>query len=227
MIMEKDAWSINGYLALIIIAVTLFVGLFSFMQQEFMMALIFFSLGFILSAGITFVQPNQAVIVQFLGKYIGTFRHSGIVMFIPFSTRKKVSLRVRAYQGKTMHISDGDGLAQEIAMMLVFKIVDAAKAVFDVDNIDTYIDIQSELALRQLLATEPNVKIDDRQQEMVDALKEDMRERLYIAGIELMEIRLFPVNPTTIRQEKQNQLSMLIQKLLDYFEADMQTTKMK
>ncbi|HLR72201.1 MAG TPA: SPFH domain-containing protein [Pseudogracilibacillus sp.] len=194
---EKDAWSMNGYLGIIVIAILIAVGILNFLHQEFFVGIIFFLIAFILITGLTLIQPNQAAVVLFFGKYVGSVRKEGLIITIPFSIRKKISLRVRNFHSSRLKVNDVNGNPVEIAAVIVFRVVDSAKAVFDVDQYEEFVEIQSETALRAVATKYPYDSFDDSEltlrgnaEEISNKLKTEVHERLYVAGVEIIEARL-------------------------------------
>lgn len=197
MIREKDAWAMNGFVGIIIIAALLAGAVFSFFQKQFVLGSICLILAITLGSGLTLIQPNQSAVVIFMGKYMGSIRREGMVITIPFSIRKTISLRVRNFNSNRLKVNDINGNPIEIAAVIVFKVVDAAKAVFDVDNYKQFVEIQSETSIRAVATKYPydtfeNIELTLRgnAEEVSTHLAADLQERLEIAGVEVIETRL-------------------------------------
>ncbi|MBP2078703.1 regulator of protease activity HflC (stomatin/prohibitin superfamily) [Oceanobacillus polygoni] len=197
MIQEKKAWMMNGFIGILFVALLLAGTVFSFIQQQFLLGGICLILAVTLGSGITLVQPNQSIVVIFLGKYMGTIRREGIVVTIPFSVRRTISLRVRNFNSNRLKVNDVNGNPIEIAAVIVFKVVDAAKAVFDVDKYEQFVEIQSETAIRAVATKYPydtfeNVELTLRgnAEEVSNELTEELQDRLKVAGVEVIEARL-------------------------------------
>ncbi|WP_210095936.1 SPFH domain-containing protein [Oceanobacillus polygoni] len=194
---EKKAWMMNGFIGILFVALLLAGTVFSFIQQQFLLGGICLILAVTLGSGITLVQPNQSIVVIFLGKYMGTIRREGIVVTIPFSVRRTISLRVRNFNSNRLKVNDVNGNPIEIAAVIVFKVVDAAKAVFDVDKYEQFVEIQSETAIRAVATKYPydtfeNVELTLRgnAEEVSNELTEELQDRLKVAGVEVIEARL-------------------------------------
>ncbi|MEI3614514.1 SPFH domain-containing protein [Pseudogracilibacillus sp. SO30301A] len=194
---EKDAWVMNGYLGIIVIAILIGVSVFNFFHLQIFVGIIFAVIGIILATGLTLIQPNQAVVVLFFGNYVGSLRKEGLVITVPFSLRKKISLRVRNFHSRRLKVNDVNGNPIEIAAVIVFRVVDSAKAVFDVDQYEEFVEIQSETALRAVATKYPYDSFDDTEltlrgnsEEISNELKTEVHERLFVAGVEIMEARL-------------------------------------
>ncbi|HEY7174569.1 MAG TPA: SPFH domain-containing protein, partial [Micromonosporaceae bacterium] len=102
----------------------------------------------VLLVGLTAVAPGQARVVQLLGRYTGTVRHTGLRWVNPFSTRRRVSTRIRNHQTEVTKVNDADGNPIEIAAVVVWQVTDTAKAVFEVDDFAEFVAIQAETAVR-------------------------------------------------------------------------------
>lgn len=194
---ERKAWAINGFAGIVIIVVLLAVMLISMFAEQILLGVLCLIAAIILGSGITLIQPNQAVVVIFLGKYMGTVRREGIMITIPFSMRKTVSLRVRNFNSKRLKVNDVNGNPIEIAAVIVFKVVDAAKAVFDVDQYEEFVEIQSETAIRAVATKYPYDTFENAEltlrgnaEEVSNELTAELQDRLKVAGVEITEARL-------------------------------------
>src|SRR5690606_38196580 len=107
-------------------------------DMRFIGSMILILIGMLLATGITIVQPNQAKVLTFFGKYEGTIRDDGFWMTIPLTVRKNISLRVRNFNSNRLKVNDLQGNPIEIAAVIVFRVVDSAKAIFDVDDYDEF-----------------------------------------------------------------------------------------
>ncbi len=196
-IREKQAWRLNGFLGILIIAILLAGAVFSILEQGFVLGGILIVLAITLATGITLVQPNQSVVVIFLGKYMGTIRQEGIALTIPFTVRRTISLRVRNFNSNRLKVNDVNGNPIEIAAVIVFKVVDAAKAVFDVDQYEKFVEIQSETAIRTVATKYPydsyennDLSLRGNAEEVSQELLVELQDRLKVAGVEVIEARL-------------------------------------
>ena len=106
-------------------------------------------------AGLTVVNPNQATVVTLFGVYKGTIKHSGFWWVNPLTTRRKLSLRVRNFESAKLKVNERDGNPIEIATVVVWRIVDTFEAVFNVDDYENFVHVQSEAAVRNLATTYP------------------------------------------------------------------------
>ncbi|PWA10418.1 hypothetical protein DCC39_11345 [Pueribacillus theae] len=194
---EKNAWRLNGFIGVLLIAVFLGLSVFSFYNGSFVPAILLLIVAVILGSGITVIQPNQSVVVIFFGKYLGSIRESGLFLTVPFTLRRTVSLRVRNFNSKRLKVNDVEGNPIEIAAVIVFKVVDSAKAVFDVDNYEEFVEIQSETAIRHVATKYPYDTFEDVEltlrgnaEEVSNELQVELQARLNVAGVEVTEARL-------------------------------------
>lgn len=195
LITERDAWTINGYLGIVIIAVMALVAVLSLIYEEWLMSVIFFVSAIIFGSGFSVIQPNESMIVQFGGNYAGSYRQAGIVVFVPFSKRIRISLREQIYKSDVMHVHDVKGVPVSMSIVLLFKVVDAPKVVYDVEDMEKYIAIQSEMSVRNLMATyaHADLLMDEMSlQDLTHQLKQDLNNRLKRTGTTLTEIRVIP-----------------------------------
>ncbi|MBB3868816.1 SPFH domain-containing protein [Parageobacillus toebii NBRC 107807] len=195
---ETKAWYMNGFAGIIGIAVLVAVAIISLLQQLVIIAALFVVAAIVLASGITIVQPNQAKVLIFFGRYLGTIRDSGLFLTVPLTIRQNVSLRVRNFTSKKLKVNDVQGNPIEIAAVIVFRVIDSAKAVFDVDNYEEFVEIQSEAAIRHVATKYPYDTFTDDDEITLrgnadiisDVLANELQERLKVAGVEVIEARL-------------------------------------
>jgi regulator of protease activity HflC (stomatin/prohibitin superfamily) len=150
-----------------------------------------------LTAGLFMVNPNEAKVLQLFGEYKGTAKLQGLRWANPFLSKKKVSLRVRNFESSHLKVNDIDGNPIEIAAVVVWKVFETAEAVFEVDDYEHYVKVQSEAALRNLATSYAYDAHDDAQVSLrghtgavADHLKREIHDRLVKAGVEVIEARL-------------------------------------
>ena len=143
------------------------------------------------------VQPNQGAVLTLFGKYKGTVKDEGLRWANPFYTKKAISLRTRNFETKQLKVNDHDGNPIEIAAVVVWRIVDTAEAVFQVDNYENYIAVQSEAALRNMATAYPydahnagQFSLRANTMEIAAHLQTEIQDRLKVAGIEVIESRI-------------------------------------
>jgi regulator of protease activity HflC (stomatin/prohibitin superfamily) len=149
--------------------------------------------------GFYMVNPNQAKVLQLFGSYSGTDRNPGLRWANPLLSKRAVSLRVRNFESSKLKVNDANGNPIEIAAVIVWRVVDTAEAVFEVDDYENYVTIQSESALRNLATSYPyedhendgkDLSLRSNSNEIALKLKEEVHDRLQKAGVEVMEARL-------------------------------------
>ena len=194
---ETKTWRMNGFIGLLGILVFVAAALYAFTREWIGAGVVLALVAFVLLTSITVIQPNQAIVVMFFGKYLGTVRDSGFWFVTPFSTRKKVSLRVRNFNSAKLKVNDVEGNPIEIAAVVVFRVVDTAKATFDVDNYEQFVEIQSETALRHVASKYPyddftngGYSLRGNTEEVAVELARELQSRLAVAGVEVLEARL-------------------------------------
>ncbi|WP_446226398.1 SPFH domain-containing protein [Nocardia sp. IBHARD005] len=150
----------------------------------------------LLATGLIIVNPNEAKVVTFFGRYIGSVSDPGFFSVVPLTDRKSISLRVRNFETQKLKVNDADGNPVEIAAVVVYKVVDSFKAAFAVDDYEEYVETQSEAAVRHLATTHPYDAHDDSRTslrdgaEVAEELTVELRERTLTAGIEVIEARI-------------------------------------
>ncbi len=151
----------------------------------------------ILLCGLITVQPNQGVALLLFGKYKGTVREPGLWWANPFYSKKPVSLRVRNFETTKLKVNDHNSNPIEIAAVVVWQVTDTAEALFEVDNYEEYVKVQSESALRGLANQYPYDAHEEGQkslsvntQEVAEKLGEEIQERLAKAGVKVLESRV-------------------------------------
>jgi regulator of protease activity HflC (stomatin/prohibitin superfamily) len=156
-----------------------------------------FLLTLFLAVGLFVVNPNEGRVLQLFGDYVGTARNPGLRWANPFFTKKRISLRVRNFESARLKVNDNEGNPIEIAAVVVWQVVDTAEAVFQVDDYNNYVKVQSEAALRNLATRYTYDTHDDAQMslrshtaEVAEHLKKEIQERLARAGVEVIESRI-------------------------------------
>ena len=148
-------------------------------------------------AGFFTVAPNEAKVLQFFGRYVGTVHDAGPRFANPFYSKKAVSLRMRNFESSKLKINDLDGNPIEIAAVVVWQVVDTAEALFKVNDYVDFVHIQSESALRQMAQSysydthDPaSISLRSHGTEISDHLQKEIQERLTSAGVKVIEARI-------------------------------------
>jgi regulator of protease activity HflC (stomatin/prohibitin superfamily) len=195
---EKTAFRVNGFLMFVLFLALVAAAVYLFTEAIVALGLVAaFCASFVL-IGLYVVQPNKAMVLVFFGRYIGTVRQDGFHWSNPFASKRGVSLRVRNFNSERLKVNDAAGNPIEIAAVVVWRVVDTAKAMFDVDRYENFVAIQSETALRTM-AMHYHYDSDDHAgeeslrgnpDEVAETLKAELHERLAQAGVEVMEARI-------------------------------------
>jgi len=204
MIREKTQPAMSGFLLLVIlpIATLLFGGLFvrSANMNDPVMAIIYVLLllvTLVCFKGFFMVHPNQAVVMQLFGNYVGSVRINGLRWANPFYSKHAVSLRVRNFESEVLKVNDSSGNPIDIAAVVVWKVVDSAEAMFEVDDYESFVHIQSEAALRNLATSFPYeshsddvIALRSDPQAIAEKLRDEVQDRLDKAGVNVIEARI-------------------------------------
>lgn len=160
-------------------------------------ALLLLGLGGLSCAGHFTLEPNEARVLLLFGSYVGTVREAGFHWTNPFNSKPQLSLRARNLEGERLKVNDKRGNPIEIAAVVVWRIADTAQAVFDVDSYEHYVKVQSESAVRHLASTysydqgeQAEVTLRGNGDEVCQALRAELEERLAKAGVKVEEARL-------------------------------------
>ena len=150
-----------------------------------------------LSSGLFSVAPNEGKVLQLFGQYVGTVRDTGLQWANPFFKKKSVSLRVRNFESAKLKVNDYEGNPIEIAAVVVWRVVDTAEALFEVDDYNNYVKVQTEAALRNLATSYPYDSHDDavpslrgHTNKVAEHLKREIQDRLAKAGVDVLEARI-------------------------------------
>jgi regulator of protease activity HflC (stomatin/prohibitin superfamily) len=150
-----------------------------------------------LCVGFFMVHPNQGQVLQLFGAYRGTAKEQGLRWANPLLTKKGLSLRVRNFESSHLKVNDNEGNPIEIAAVVVWKVVETAEAVFEVDDYENYVHVQSEAALRNLATSYPYdahdehiVSLRGHTMAVADHLKREIQDRLSKAGVVVIEARI-------------------------------------
>ncbi|HEX7492980.1 MAG TPA: SPFH domain-containing protein [Bacteroidales bacterium] len=190
---------ISGYLALLMAALFLGGALAGF-AFEMIWAGVILTLLFIFTVlGFTVVYPNGSCVMVLFGAYKGTIRENGFFWVNPFYIKRRISLRARNFNSEPIKVNDKIGNPIKIGLVLVWRVAETYNAVFDVDDYQHFVLVQSDAALRKLAGLYPYDNFEDHEaiialrsggQEVNNELEKEIRERLQICGIEVIEARI-------------------------------------
>lgn len=201
---EKKTFHVNGYLGLVVLLGLLIGGGYLFYlgvetqtAWQMITAVILGVIALLFLSSLTIVSPNQSKVILFFGQYLGTIRSNGLFITTPLTQKVNISLKVRNFNSSLLKVNDSDGNPVEISAVVVYKVRDTAKALFDVDYYQEFIEIQSETAIRHIASQYPydTFKDDDitlrgNTSEVSAELATELQERLSVAGVEVIETRL-------------------------------------
>jgi hypothetical protein len=182
---------------------------------------------FVLYGGLFVVDPNEAKVLQFFGNYVGTVKTSGLKWANPLYSKKRVSLRAISHESENLKVNDLDGNPIEIGAIVVWRVVDSAKAVFQVDKYEDYVRVQTEAALRNLATGYAYDGHDDQRSlrghtlEIAEHLKQEIQERCELAGVEIVEARIShlayapEIAQAMLQRQQANAIIAARQKLVD------------
>jgi len=147
--------------------------------------------------GFIIVQPNQAKLAVFLGRYLGTVGRSGFHWVNPLTNRRNLSLRIRNLDTDVLKVNDANGNPIEISAVITWQVTDAAQAAFDVEDYDGFVTIQAETAVRHVASVFPYDSYEEGQEslrgaadQVIATLQADLQERLDVAGVAVLDTRL-------------------------------------
>ena len=195
---EKTGFSINGYSAFIVLVLAI-IHVFSQLVAASIdfLSVIIALITLLALPGFFMVQPNQAKVMTFFGSYVGTVKAGGLRWTIPLFIKKNISLRIRNFESNQMKVNDNLVNPIEIATVVVWSVEDTAEAVFEVDDYLSFVNIQSESALRNMAISYPydqhegnEVALRSHPQEVSLALKSEIQQRLEKAGVRVHEARI-------------------------------------
>ena len=183
------------------------------------LAVTLFALGIVLAVaglvaltGFSVIAPGETRVVTFFGAYIGTVRRTGLSWTVPLTGRRQVPVRVQNFETQTLKVNEKTGSPVEVSAIVVWQVADTAKAAFAVDQYNAFITTQAEAALRHVVATHPYdaqaqaaatdqteeeversphvITLRENGAEVADELVVELNERIHIAGLEVLEVRL-------------------------------------
>src|ERR1044072_7765548 len=158
--------------------------------------LVAFVAGLLLRGGLMMVAPGEARVVQFLGRYVGTVREDGLRWINPFTARRRISTRIRHHETAVTKVNDADGSPIEIAAVVVWRVTDTARAMFEVDDYNEFVTIQAETAVRHIATSYPSdarggaLALRENTTEITDKLSAEIAARVESAGVEVIESRI-------------------------------------
>jgi regulator of protease activity HflC (stomatin/prohibitin superfamily) len=204
--MEKLMRPVSGFLVLITSIALVAGGIVCFALNQggdqpllVVLGIICLALAFFLFKGIMIINPNQARVCMFFGRYVGTMKENGLLWVNPLYSTTRITLRSQNLNGQTLKVNDKMGNPVEIAAVIVWRVSDTYKASFEVADFQQYVNIQSEAAVRHLATSCPYDNIEDEHAEITlreggdkinNLLEKELDERLAPAGLIVKEARI-------------------------------------
>lgn len=195
---EKEYSAISGYLMILVEFVLLAVGIMGMLAIRNPFFLLILGLAILLMPGFFFVNPNGSRVLVLFGDYKGTVKANGFFWVNPFFTKQSISLRARNFDSEKIKVNDKVGNPIQIGVILVWQVKDTFKAAFEVDSYENFVRIQSDAAVRKLAGqypydnfdTDAEMTLRSGHEDVNSALEENLRNRLDIAGIHVIEARI-------------------------------------
>jgi regulator of protease activity HflC (stomatin/prohibitin superfamily) len=196
---EYSIKPISGYWALLMEVIFLGGAIAGFAYEIIWIGIVLTVLFILAMIGFTVINPNGSCVMVLFGAYKGSVRENGFFWVNPFYTKRKISLRARNFDSEPIKVNDKIGNPIKIGFVLVWRVLDTYKAVFDVDDYQHFVLVQSDAALRKLAGLYPYDNFEDHDSEIAlrsggeeinEMLEKEIRERLLIAGIEVIEARI-------------------------------------
>jgi regulator of protease activity HflC (stomatin/prohibitin superfamily) len=204
MIRERERRTASGLLMLVVFFTLIAVSIFAIVRaaraEDVLVAVAgaFVIVASVLGlAGLFTVAPNEGIVLQLFGAYRGTAKEEGLRWANPFYSKKRISLRVRNFESAHLKVNDTDGNPIEIAAIVVWRVVDTAESVFEVDDYEHYVRVQTESAVRNLATHYPydahlegHLSLRGSTDEVAKRLRSEIQDRLSKAGVEVSEARI-------------------------------------
>ena len=211
MIKEKSAFALPGWatlFALLAVSIASTVGILwlaivqtTWVEEYwviFALVMVFYALHWILYGGFTAVAPNEARAIVLVGRYKGTIKAQGFWWVNPFAyPRRRISVKVRNFESARLKVNDHDGNPIEIAAVVVWKVVETAEALFQVDDYEQFLKVQTEAAIRNVVTSYPydshiegEISLRGNPHEIGEKVITEIQGRLQQAGIEIMDARI-------------------------------------
>jgi regulator of protease activity HflC (stomatin/prohibitin superfamily) len=190
---------VSGYLAVLVAILLLGGAIAGFYYQIIWLGFLLTLLFVFTVIGLTIVYPNGSCVMVLFGAYRGTIRENGFFWVNPFFIKRRLSLRARNFDSEPIKVNDKIGNPIKIGFVLVWRVSETYKAAFEVDDYQHFVLVQSDAALRKLAGLYPYDNLEDHEavmtlrsggEEVNDELEREIRERLVIAGIEVIEARI-------------------------------------
>jgi len=203
MIREREYAALPGLPITLLLLVTFGLLIYTFVNLDdpSLVTVVGLSLALVLNAflfaGVFSVNPNEGRVLQLFGEYVGTVKKPGLRWANPLFTKKRISLRVRNFESTRLKVNDHEGNPIEIAAVVVWRVVDTAEAVFEVDDYQNFVKVQTEAAVRNLATRykydaheEHEISLRGNTADIAEHLKKEIQDRLARAGVDVIESRI-------------------------------------
>ena len=195
---EKEFSPLSGYIMLVFVLGLLLLGIWGLIAVRSIVFIWPLVIGFILMPGFFFINPNSSIVLVLFGEYKGTVKKNGFYWINPFFSKKSISLRARNFDSEKIKVNDKVGNPIQIGVILVWQVRDTFKAAFEVENYENFIKVQSDSAVRKLAGqyaydnfeADSEVTLRSGNEEVNHSLEENLRGRLDMAGIHVIEARI-------------------------------------
>jgi len=200
---EKNAPFMGGLVAVLVDLILWIIGIILIIQGATstgglsLLGLVIVIIAMLLLSSIKTISPGDTLVLTFFGNYIGTIRRTGLIMTVPFTTVRRVSVKVRNFETHELKVNDADGNPVNIAAIIVWRVADTAKAVFGVEYSEQFVAAQSESALRHIASSHPyDTTVPDKESlrgstdAVAKELADEVASRVQIAGIQVIETRI-------------------------------------
>jgi hypothetical protein len=195
-ISQRPAAAVSGWLGVVVLAVCV-AGMVLAVQHDPKLVWLPILAFVLVVTSLAVVAPGQTSVVQFFGRYIGTVDRSGFWWVLPLTVRRGVSVRVRNFETNHLKVNDADGNPVEIAAIVVWQVVDTAKATYAVESYLNFVSVQAESALRHVATGHPyddttgaGTSLRGSTDVVAAELAHEVAARVAIAGVEIMEVRI-------------------------------------
>jgi len=195
---EKEYSPLSGYVMIAIVLVLLLIGIWGLIAMRSPIFIWPIAIALILSPGFFFINPNASMVLVLFGEYKGTVKENGFYWVNPFFSKKSISLRARNFDSEKIKVNDKVGNPIQIGVILVWQVRDTFKAAFEVDNYENFVKVQSDSAVRKLAGQyaydnfeeDAEMTLRSGHEEINHSLEENLRGRLDMAGIHVIEARI-------------------------------------
>ncbi|MET0566697.1 MAG: SPFH domain-containing protein [Acidimicrobiia bacterium] len=202
---ERKGLELGGWVMLVVVVALLAGGgwlIYDASQDDdvttlFWVGIVAVVIGGVTASGLVINPPNIAKVVTFFGRYLGTVRRNGLVWTYPLTARERVSLRIQNFDSQILKVNDANGNPVEIAAVIVWRVVDTAHAVFDIEDYEDFVRIQTETAVRHMASLYPYDAYEEGEHslrgnadEVTNSLHGELQNQLTLAGVEVMRTQL-------------------------------------